>query len=605
MLLVLISVFALLVSTTQMNVGATVTGTPSPVSGDWIIDNATTITGETIILDGNLFVNDGGSLTLDNTTLKMNCSKDGEFGIFIKNGGAITIKSNSYITKNGTGNFPFQVEAGASFSMADSKLEYCGYQKDGHDYQKDYAITGLYIKCDGTIENSVIDNCLQGIICEDNTFTVKGTTVKNSFWHNIEGRNTKNFVLLDSVFTGKIVANAGELWSCKCNVEFYEGCTGSIKNCKISFGGSNNVWCMTNNTVTIENCEIWGATKNGIWASGNCDLTIKNNIIKENTRSGLWIGDNSKVICTDNTIKDNGILTMIVNDKEQPNPSWDETGHGFAAFDSEVTFSDNIVGNNWGHNFETTRCKTTFEGNNFTASRQKCNVEFFDHSDVTARNNYIDGAGHNCFWVRDGVKALIENNIMKNSPHNGIWAGNLSELTIKNNVIDNCVENGIYSYNCTLTIEDNEIKNCGDYGIYGEGSTITESDNTFTAVAKGERKLNFYIHLKTVDEEKAVLGETDLTLKDSNGNIIWSGSTDIKGKTPVIFVNDIETYTAEADWGELKGTFEFTPDKNGEYVVELKEDAQEDNMTMMILIAIVVIIVLALIIVMAIKRRKK
>ncbi len=542
-----------------MNVGASITGTPVPESGDWEINNETKIEDETIILSGNLIVNDGGSLILDGAILMMNCTSDGQYGITVKNGGALTIKDSSHITNNGKKNYYFIVNSGASFEMTDSTIEYCGYEIEDYDNKMGWKQSGPYFACDGSIKNSVIDNCFQGVIAEDNTFSVKDSTVQNSLWHNIEGRNTKNFVL----------DNCDFLYSKdKCNVEFYAGCTGTIKNCKVTGAGHNTIWCMTNNTLVIENNVLTESPYNGIWAADNCDLTIKNNIIKNNDQTGIWVEQNCKVVCTGNTIKDNG-------DTEAETWKIEQTGHGFAAFDSEVTFSNNIVGNNWGHNFETTRCTATFENNNFSASRQKCNVEFFDQSIITAKNNYIDGAGHNCFWVRDSVKATIENNIMKNSPHNGIWAGNKSELTIKNNVIDNCVENGIYSYNCTLIIENNKIKNCGDYGIYGEGCTITQSGNTFTNVAKGEMMEKYYIQIKVVDKDNEKMPDASFTIKDSSGNEILSGTTNMNGLTPVIFVSGSETITVEAKWGDLSGKSEITPDRTGEYSLIIKEKGKE------------------------------
>jgi hypothetical protein len=589
--LCILSIFfslVLLISLTSTNVSATIIGTPAPTNGDWIINNATTVTDETIIMDGDIIVNDGGSLVLDGTTIKMNCSTDGQYGITVKKGGTFTIKDSSLITKNGSKNYFLIVHKGASFSMDDSTIEYCGYEMEDYDKNKGWMYSGPYFACDGTITDSIIDYCLQGVIAEDNTFTVRGSTVKNSLWHNIEGRNTKNFILENCDFLYSIE---------KCNVEFYAGCTGSIKNCTVTGAGHNTIWCMTNNTVVIENNVLTQSPYNGIWAADNCDLTIKNNIIKNNDQSGIWIEQNCKVVCTGNTIKDNG-------DTEAETWKIEQTGHGFAGFDSDVIFSDNIVGNNYGHNFETTRCTATFENNNFTASRQKCNVEFFDESVIIARNNYIDGAGHNCFWVRDGVKATIEGNIMKNSPHNGIWAGNHSELIIRNNVIDNCAENGIYSYNCTLTIENNEIKNCGDYGIYTEGCDITRTDNTYASVTKGEKKLCFYIFFKTVDKENAELGETNLVLKDSSGETIWSGSSNLKGTTSEIFVTDTETYTLEADWGDFTGTKEFTPDKNGQYLIELKESKEDSDNNLYIIVGIIIIIVIIVIIAGLSKRGK-
>ena len=597
---------ALLISFYPVNAVATVIGTSVPSTGDWVINNATVVSDEIIELNRSIVVSNNGSLTLDNTTIKLNCSSNGEFGITVKSGGIMTIRSGSYITRSGSGNYYFMVDSDATFSMTDSKLEYCGYIiKDNNYPDEDYETTGLYIQCDGTIEDCVIDNCYQGIICEGNTFTIKDTIIQNSYWHNIEGRGTKSLVVDGCSSIGLIEANSptNERWSCKCNVEFFSGCTGTVKNSKISYGGSNNIWCKTDNTVTIDNNEIWGASKSGIWAADNTKLTITNNNIHNNTRAGISvdgsIGSRCTVTATGNTINDNGILT---------NPQWDDTvkekGQGFAAFDAEVIFSGNNVSGNWGHNFETTNCTATFENNHFGPSLEKCNIEFFEGTVFTCKNNVIDGAGHNCFWVRDNVKGTIEGCTMKNSPHNGIWCGNNCELTIKDNVIDTCAENGIYSYNCTLTIENNEIKNCGDWGIYGEGCTITESDNTFTSVTKGERYLAFYIRLMIVDEDGAGLQDGAITLKDSSDVEIWSGTTDMDGLTDEIFVISTETYTAEGEWAEYSGQLDFTPEENGVIDLELGEDEEEDSNTLYIIIGIIVVIIIVILVIVLTRKGK-
>ena len=585
--LIILCALGLLVALFPINIGATVIGTTAPASGDWVINNATVVTGETIEMTGSIIINDGGSLVLNGATIKMNCTTEGQYGITVKGNGAMTISGGSHITRAGSANYYFMAEEGASFSMTGSKLEYCGYLKTDYDNDVDYPYTGLYLKCDATIVDSVIDNCLQGLIAEDGTVTVRDTTVKNSTWHNIEGRNTKNLILDHSTFTGGVD-------SIKCNVEFYEGCTATCTNNSISNGGSNNIWSKIGVTATIKDNEIWGASKSGIWASIDCDLTIKDNIIRDNTRCGIWIGENSEVVCTGNTIKDNGILT---------NPDWDDSGHGFAAFDSDVVFSDNTVGNNYGHNFETTRCTATFDDNDFTASIKKCNVEFFDGSVITAKNNVIDGAGHNCFWVRDGVKGTIEGNIIKNSPHNGIWCGNQSDLTIINNVIENCDENGIYSYNSTLTITNNEFKNCTDWGIYTEGCTVTESGNTYTSVTKGEKYEAYFVQLKILDEDNAGLPDAAVTVKDSSGATIWSGDTDSNGMTGDIRVNAAETYTAEAKWMDLSSTMEFTPEKSEQIDLNLEEEEESDNT--FLYVGIVVLVIIVILVIVLLMRKSK
>jgi len=589
-LLVSICFIGLALAMLPINVGATVVGTAAPVTGDWEISNATVLTGETIELKGNLIINKDASLVIDGTTLKMCCTTDGEYGITVKDGATLTITGDSHLTNNGGKNYFFICEKGATFAMTDSKIEYCGYNiGDTYDADKGWKLSGPYFACDGTIKNSTIDNCFQGIVCEENTFTISDSTVQNSLWHNYEGRKTTNFVIdncncFDSVE--------------KCNVEFYSGCTGALKNSVVKGAGHNCVWGKTDCTVVIENNDISGAPYNGIWFADNCDVTITNNKVYGNDQSGIWIEQDCTVTCTGTEIKDNG---------DTESYTWlnvEQTGHGFAGFDSEVTFNDNVVGNNYGHNFETTNCKATFMDNQFSASRKKCNVEFFEGSDVIAKNNVIDGAGHNCFWMRDNAKAVIEDNIIKNSPHNGIWAGIGCELTIRNNVIENCAENGIYSFNCTLTIENNEIKDCGEYAIKTENCVVTEKENIITNMALGERYTGWFPSFKIVDDSDAILADADVEITDSTGKVVWTGKSDAQGLTPAILMNSQETYTIKATWGDAEADQEYSPVATEQVSIKLKEKEEETNILLIVAIVVIVLILIIVIAIVVINKKK-
>jgi parallel beta-helix repeat protein len=534
------------VSVNISNVSAEVTGTPTPAMGDWIINDATTVTGETINVTGDIIVNDGGSLTLDSATIKMNCTTNGQYGIIVKSGGSLVIQADSLITKHGTGKYHLIVNSGATFSMQDSTIEYCGYEIDDYDNQEGWKFSGPYIACDGSIQNSVIDNCLQGLVVEGNIFTIKDSTVKNSKWHNLEGRNTKNFIIDNCECLNSIE---------KCNVEFYEGCTGSIKNCIISGAGHNVVWCKTNNTVTIENNLIEGAPYNGIWAGDNCDLTIKNNIIKDNDQCGIQIEENSKIVCIGNTIKNNG---------NPDGSSWEleQNGHGIFITDGLITtVKDNIIQENYANGIELRRCSGTIEGTNTIISGSK---------DPKDDSRY------------------------------GVHVGPESDIIINDITIENFTMDGINGFNSTLAISNNKIKNCGDCGIYGEGCTITQSGNTFTSVAKNDIFQEFWIQIKVIDNDNAVLPEADVTVKDSAGNIVWEGTSNTEGTIPNQLLKGSETYTIDAEWGDMSKKHEFTPEKTGQVEVKLKEKENGGSTDMVSAVWLILVIFI-----MAIVYRKR
>ncbi|UCE39389.1 MAG: right-handed parallel beta-helix repeat-containing protein [Thermoplasmata archaeon] len=535
-------VFGLFLSAFSMNATAPITGTPPPLTGDWVINDDTVVTDENVVCEGSIIINSGGNLTLDGSTVKLNCATDGQYGIDVKSGGEMHIKGGSTIDKHSVGNYYFIVNDGASLEMKDSTLKYCGYENENNIRH-----TGLYIDGDGLIEHCTIDVCCQGVIAENCTITIKDSTITRSLWHNIVGRNVD---------------------------------------------------------MTLDNNTISWAEKMGVWVGINSDLTIKDCHVHNSTRSGIWVDQDSEVECYKTKIAWNG---------NESRTHWDTSGHGFAGFDSDVYFHNNTVSNNWGHNFETTRCSAMFNDNHFDQSIKKCNVEFFDHSVVTAKRNYIDGAGHNCFWVRDGVTATIEECTMKNSPHNGIWAGNQSTMIIKNNIIENCAESGIYSYNSTLEITNNEIKNCKWWGIHTEGCTVTQSGNTYTSVTKGQVHEAYFITLKAVDEDGKPIQGATITVKDSAGTQIWTGTTDTNGETQHMILSAQKTdtggasttytYTVEAKKGDMSSTTEITPTKTDSVSLTLKSEEEEDNL--MMIVAIIIVVILVVIVLVAIMAKKK
>ena len=81
-------------------VGADGSGTyPAPAAGDWVISNETSVWNETIILKGNLTIENGGKLILNNVTLLFDSSSDGEFGITVKDGGELQVLGKKEVTK--------------------------------------------------------------------------------------------------------------------------------------------------------------------------------------------------------------------------------------------------------------------------------------------------------------------------------------------------------------------------------------------------------------------------------------------------------------------------------------------------------------------------
>ena len=95
---------------------------------DWVVTGAEVIENQSKVLDGNLIVESGGSLTLRGATLTFANTADGQHGIRVKSGGAIAIEANSLVTTvSNVARMYFTVEAGASLVMRTSELRRCGW----------------------------------------------------------------------------------------------------------------------------------------------------------------------------------------------------------------------------------------------------------------------------------------------------------------------------------------------------------------------------------------------------------------------------------------------------------------------------------------------
>ncbi|HID71236.1 MAG TPA: hypothetical protein EYP29_00640, partial [Thermoplasmata archaeon] len=154
---------------------------PAPADGDWIITNETYVYNETIVLNGNLTIENGGKLTLRGVVLKMNVAKDGQYRIEVKSGGELHILDwdNNPWTKgdrtiitdgdNDDDSAPYNdqedtnaryyivVRNGAVFELKNSEVSEAGYLWG--------EVSGIYLdgRADYIIENNTIKNCYRGL----------------------------------------------------------------------------------------------------------------------------------------------------------------------------------------------------------------------------------------------------------------------------------------------------------------------------------------------------------------------------------------------------------------------------------------------------------
>ncbi|UCG69910.1 MAG: right-handed parallel beta-helix repeat-containing protein [Thermoplasmata archaeon] len=122
---------------------------PPPNNGDWIIRNETSVSNETILLLGNLEVEENASLTLSNVTLLINSSIGDIHGIYVDKGGSLNVY-NSNIS-NLSGPYIFTVDG------------------------------------DMILESSLVSNMLYGIDIEYGDVFIANSTIYNKNQYNMYG----------------------------------------------------------------------------------------------------------------------------------------------------------------------------------------------------------------------------------------------------------------------------------------------------------------------------------------------------------------------------------------------------------------------------------
>jgi len=278
-----------------------------PSTGNWIVDSSDNIvTNETIVLNGNLRINNGGSLIFKNVTLLMNCTFNGTYNINVLDGGLFHImdydnnpntKSDSSIitsaTPDGRHRFYLHVLDGAEFNMKNSELHECGYET-AEPFQ--HWTRGLCIETGNTvIENCLISHNYYGVMLyyfSNNSVIVNTDIIFNDGEGiHIEGKNVFTYMENIIVENCTIASNANR--GSYPGLEFLFTSNSRITNCNIyhhqrsgiSFGGSKN--------VNIDSCNVINNLYGFSISGGISNCNISNNTIVGNLDHAIynWEGD--------------------------------------------------------------------------------------------------------------------------------------------------------------------------------------------------------------------------------------------------------------------------------------------------------------------------
>jgi chitodextrinase len=391
----------------------------------------------TIVVNGDLIVHDGATLTLTGVTLQMNSSFNGEFKIQVLaatgnwDGGRLIIEESlsgpsiitSY-TEDGDHNFGFEVygtndillpDKDGRIDMTNSELRYCGWNNTDLQFKD----TGLWINS----RNNVIDN---------NVFT-----------------NTYNGVS----FVGTLTDGPGG--------------PNTFQNNNVSYASGNGTYVRGADAITLNNNQYYRC-RHGVRYNISADAVVTNNHIDEAYGIGAYFGAVNGIQFNYNTIENQiGFagyvwITLIISEGSSNieidhNTFHNQPWRGAAVF----TFTGGVrITNN---TFDDFRYPTAFAA--------VYGDDVYMYNNVVGDNTtYISFEDTVAYWVGPITgTAIIDNNEAYNTQRRiytnwgagaSLWG--VETVVLTNNIFNDNEGSGAYLIDCgndTVTVEGNTMRN--------------------------------------------------------------------------------------------------------------------------------------------------
>jgi len=281
------------------------------IYGDLIINQTESYSNEAIVLTGNLIIQNGGNLMLDDITLLMNCSYDGQYYIEVQEGGSFHIDNSAIFAVDYHYEYLFWVREGATLTMKDSRIGDCGYELNYPDYDH----SGLYIQSD----NVVIDQCriygdMIGIVCDSSSPTVSNSDIysrnvsiacfssSSPTITNNEISARENGILCNSS-SPSIISNWIDVWRSGCGITCLNSSSPDITGNSIWVDEGIGIQCNSSSPLIMSN-QISSWFGDGIICLNSSNMTIINNTISGNV-NGLYLSNSSYSQINNNTASDN------------------------------------------------------------------------------------------------------------------------------------------------------------------------------------------------------------------------------------------------------------------------------------------------------------
>ena len=423
----------------------------------WTITNHTYLNDTDIVLNENIVVQSGGNLTLNNVTIRFNCTYDGEYKIDVENGGSLWINGSHITAMDTRFEYDWWFRSGSRGKLYNCTVEECGYPNGGS--------FGILVRIDLlVIEKCLIRNNMVGICCLQSSPTIKDNIIEqNDRGVNCEGSSNPDIENNTISNNRQIGIHCGSSSPYIFNNNVSDNPTGV--NCQDSTRPVilNNT--ITNNSQLGISCfasspEIIGNTLSNNCRAMECqELScpeIRENIVLHNDQGGIFCKGSSPEIM-DNVISDSW---RGINCQDMSNPTI-ENNH--IRYNSVVGIfcegsSPEIKGNTISENPKGIYCRVSSNSSiesNIINNNSEAGI-YCEEASPSIRNNTIEyNSMIGILCLSFTSPSIMDNVILCNG--RGVECQNTSGPIIRNNAISGNHDIGVSCGSASPSIKDNVI----------------------------------------------------------------------------------------------------------------------------------------------------
>jgi hypothetical protein len=543
-----------IISLTPFSINGSGEGTgdyPPPSQGDWIITSDTYVKNENITIEGNITIEYGAELTLDNVTLIINASDYGSARIDVKNGGEFNVINNSIIMEGETKvNYDFMFEYGSRGLIQESTIRDCGWN-DGGTWQSTGGI--LIMSDDVIIENSTIQYNYNGVVVISSSPIIRFNSIRDHlnygiFLLNASTQITGNYIAFNPVGINCLYS---ESW---------------LSENEILDNGDGGRFFYSN--IYLNGDRISSNDRNDCSTGACSSAESGKGLLAEDTNISM-----SNVEISSNS--DDGLIAYHSNIDVQNSTFSDNLGNGIIGYYSEANLMNNIFGNNQNYGIQWMYTSleldetNTFPENNGIGRiilEWDVIVDVMDSYGDMVSQATVEFEGNDISYSMDSISGIAKMSVAEYEiDNNGLLIGyNPYNITAKKIALWDGIE---YSNSTIMEIRDNTMMNIS---IPLKKPDLKVDSISFSETPKIGKEVKIKIKISNIGDAAANNVSIIVTQKDS------LGKTTVVNKTTASVNLDDETELSVAWIPEQEGdaSVKAVVD-NTKNINELDEDNNE------------------------------